>query len=250
MIDKATQMNDRIRSLERVVVAFSGGADSTLLLRLATDILGKENVIGVFAESPFISEADKAFVRDFQGVFEVHILPVNTLTGSVLVNGKDRCAECKTMLFSAVRDYAKSLGVFHVIDGYHCGDVTENSTGLAIADAMGFGHPFIEAAMFKQDIEQLAKMHGYPRQQRRNLCYARHIAFGEFITGEKLAVVSQVSNVLLRYGADPERMMLEKGTVTIQLSVPMDDVRLEAFLGELDSIKSEEKLTFHVEMEA
>lgn len=248
MTDKVFALEARIRSLGRVAIAFSGGADSSLLLRIASEYIGKENVVGIYVETAFAGEVDKEHVRSFQGQYAVHILPLDVLTGEVLVNTKGRCMACRRLIFAAVREYAKSLGFFHVADGFNCDDVTAFSEGLAASDELSFVHPFLEAGFFKDDIVKLGKQRGYPRGEHKGVCYARHIAVGEFITPEKLSVARQVSDILTRFGLDSSCFMLQNGQVTIRAQERMEEACLAAFLSELDHVESQDKLQFHVEM--
>src|SRR2546425_644231 len=141
-----------------VMVAFSGGVDSTLLLKVAYDVLGR-NALGVTGVSPSVSPHEVEEAQSLARQIGVELLLVNTQEmedENYVSNPANRCYFCKTELFSRLLTIAAERGIACVADGFNADDVGDWRPGMKAARARGVRSPLKEAKLTKNDIRQLS----------------------------------------------------------------------------------------------
>jgi len=180
-------------------IAYSGGVDSTLLLKVARDCLG-DRALGVIGRSKTMPRREYEFAvrtAELMGAeFEVVDTCELDLPGFVS-NPPDRCRICKKELFGKLRDAADREGLTWVADGSNLDDRSDYRPGLQAAKEMGVRSPLAEAGFTKEDVRALSRAIGLPTWDKPSkACLSSRFPFGTEITAEKLAAVEEAENFL------------------------------------------------------
>jgi uncharacterized protein len=197
---KLQALKDRLSGLGSVAVAFSGGVDSTLLLKVARDVLG-DNVIAVTASSPVspgweLEEASR-FAEEL-GVRHIVIESGELGMEEFIRNDKNRCYYCKKVRFKGVLDVAKKYGILHVADGSNYDDLGDFRPGMKAAEELGVISPLMDVKMTKPEIRQLSKIYGLPTWDKpAYACLASRISYGQPIDAHKLRMIEKAEELLL-----------------------------------------------------
>ncbi|MFH0730953.1 MAG: ATP-dependent sacrificial sulfur transferase LarE [Pseudomonadota bacterium] len=191
---KLTQLEAVLRRLNRVAVAFSGGVDSTFLLKVARGVLG-QNVLAVTAVSELMPRFERAdAVRLAQLIDVPHVLvETDDLSDPAFTaNPPDKCYLCKKKRFSQLKTFALSKGIEVVVDGTNSDDWRDYRPGEKAAQELGIESPLREAGLGKNDIRQLSRQLGLPTWDKPAFaCLASRIPYYHEITAEKLQQIDE-----------------------------------------------------------
>ena len=201
--DKLQRMQALLREMNSVVVAFSGGIDSTLVLKVAYDALGAQ-AIGVTAVSPTFPDIELEASRRVAAEIGVrHImLPTDQLQIEEFVrNDASRCYHCKTDLYQLLGRLQQDLHLGAVVDGTNVDDLGDDRPGLIAARERGIRSPLVEAELTKAEVRTLAKEFGLSNWDKpAAACLSSRIPRGTAITREKLSRVERAEAALFREG--------------------------------------------------
>ncbi len=201
--DKLHRMQALLKAMNSVVVAFSGGIDSTLVLKVAHDALG-DQAIGVTAVSPTFPDIELDVSRRLAAEIGVrHImLPTDQLQIEDFVrNDANRCYHCKTDLYELLGRLQQDLRLGAIVDGTNVDDLGDHRPGLVAARERGIRSPLLEAGLTKADVRTLAKDLGLSNWDKpAAACLSSRIPRGTVITREKLSRVERAEATLFREG--------------------------------------------------
>ncbi len=189
-----------LRGLERVIVAYSGGADSAFLLRAAVETLGPEKVLAVIGDSPsYPSREGQEALR----LAEEMGVPTRVIqTGEMqdplyAANPGNRCYYCKHALFSQILSIAEAEGYGAVLDGNNADDTGDLRPGLQAARELGVRSPLLEAGLTKAEVRELSRAYGLPTWNKpASACLSSRIPYGTPITPETLHRIEQAEDIL------------------------------------------------------
>lgn len=225
---KMRKLSEYLAGLGSVAVAFSGGVDSTFLLQAAKDVLG-DGVIALTAVSDFFPDRERreadAFCRE-RGIRQIICREEILKVPGVAANPANRCYLCKRALFEMFLAQAKRQGFSHVAEGSNLDDLGDYRPGLQAIAELGILSPLRECGFSKEDIRALSKEMGLPTASKPSYaCLASRFAYGEKITGEKLAMVDQAEQLLLDLGFTQMRVRIHGTLARIEV-LPEDFPRL------------------------
>lgn len=207
---RVSQAKSILKDLEKVVVAFSGGVDSTLLLRLSLDVLGKENVLAVTASSPtFLKEELKeaAFLAKKLGASWLTFKSKEFKNPKFRENPPNRCYYCKKELFSQLKSLAREKGYKNLADGNNADDFKDYRPGLKALKELGVRSPLAEAGLKKEEIRELAKNLGLPNYAKPSLaCLASRFPYYTPLTLKDLKKVAEGESFLRKLGFSQIRL--------------------------------------------
>lgn len=226
-MDKLNKLRSILRSYGSALIAFSGGVDSTFLLKVAVDALGKKNVAAATAKSETYPKEELEESKKLARLIGVRQIIFSTSEIDMPVykkNTPDRCYFCKSELFSKLKQIAKSKGMKIVCDGSNRDDRKDYRPGSRAVKKLGVRSPLDEAGFTKSDIRKFSRKLGLSTWNKPSFaCLASRFPYGETITERKLRLVGEGERVLRRLGFGQIRLRYHGNIARIE--VPKDEIR-------------------------
>jgi uncharacterized protein len=241
--DKSEFLQERLKSLGSLLVAYSGGTDSAYLAYVAYQALG-ERMLAVIADSPSLPRKELADALAFA---ERHHIPVRVLQTHELQkpeyarNDAQRCFHCKSELFMQMEEARQRLGFKHLAYGMNLDDRGEFRPGQKAAELHGALAPLVDAGLSKQEIRMLAREAGLALADKpASACLSSRIEYGRTVTAENLAQVERAEEALhvlgfmqvrVRHHGDLARIEIAREDLVRALTLNMLDAMTDALRG-------------------
>lgn len=221
MTDKELQLKEYLREKGRIAVAFSGGVDSTYLLKTAHDVLG-DNVIAITATSCSFPERElreaKAFCEK-EGIRHRVCASEELDIDGFSKNPANRCYLCKTELFQKIWAIADAEGIPYVAEASNADDEGDYRPGLIAVREQGVLSPLRAFSMTKEEIRAYSRQAGLTTWNKQSFaCLSSRFVYGEEITEEKLGMVDQAEQLLLDLGFYQVRVRIHDKLARIEVS--------------------------------
>lgn len=220
---KFKSLKNSLKKMGKVLIAFSGGVDSSFLLKVALDTLGKENVLAVTADSETYPRAELKEASDLArnlGLDGRHRI-IQTSEFKIKKfseNPPDRCYYCKLELFSKLKRIARENKITYVLDGSNYSDRDDFRPGRKAINKLGVRSPLLESELTKEEIRALSKKLNLPTWNKPAFaCLSSRIPYGENITLEKLNRIEKAEEYLRSSGFSQLRVREHQGIARIEL---------------------------------
>lgn len=207
--------------MKRVVLAYSGGVDSTFLLKIALDTLGKNNVLAIIAKSDTYPKRECDFAKKIARKLNAQFITINTKeveNSSFLKNPINRCYYCKRELFKQLRNIAKKRDYDFVIDGYNYDDRKDLRYGSRAAKELDVRSPLDEAHIGKEDIRRFSRQLNLITWDKPSFaCLASRFPYYDRITKKKLKRIDKAEDFLYKNGFKQVRVRAHGKVARIEL---------------------------------
>ncbi len=218
--EKFTRLKNRLKQMDRVIIAFSGGVDSTFLLKAAS-MSGLKEVLAVTGQSESMPGEEFSFSKEMAGSLNVshRIIRTNELGNSnYSTNPPDRCYYCKKELFGKLKQIAEKEDFPFILDGTNLDDAIDRRPGRRAANEEGVESPLLEAGLTKNEIRELSKAIGLPTWNKpATPCLSSRIPYGQEITAEALERISKAEIFIRKYGVKELRVRNHSEVARIEI---------------------------------
>lgn len=233
--EKFETLKNNIKSLQSVAVAFSGGVDSSFLLKVASDVLGKD-AVAITAHSSTYPERELKEAIEFAKNYSIKqrvIVSEELEVKGFSDNPVNRCYLCKNELFGKIEEIAKEEGVQYILEGSNYDDLGDYRPGLQAVSEHGVLSPLREAMLTKEEIRLLSKEMGLKTWNKQAFaCLSSRFPYGEKITNERLRMIDKAEQLLLDLGFTQVRVRFHKDIARIEVSQEQFEKMLNAEIRE------------------
>ncbi|HIM35470.1 MAG TPA: ATP-dependent sacrificial sulfur transferase LarE [Pseudomonadales bacterium] len=220
LADKHRSLCENIGSLGRVVVAFSGGIDSSLVAHVAASELG-ENALIATSGSASLKRSDLSLTQHLADRWKLNhrVITTDELSKTEYrANPTNRCFYCKTSLYAALQEIAEKERYDYILNGTNTDDLGDHRPGLQAANDFNIRSPLVETGFCKSDIRALAEHLGLENAQKpQAACLSSRFPYGSHITQERLAQVEAAEDVLAALGFTQYRVRHHEEVARIEI---------------------------------
>jgi uncharacterized protein len=217
---KQARLESILRALDSALVAFSGGVDSSFLLRVAADVLGDRltALTSVSPTNPDVDTADAIALARTLGVRHVVVASNELDVPGYAANPTNRCYLCKDRLYDICAAEAQARGIATLLDGVNLDDLGDYRPGLRAAGEHGVRHPLVEAEITKDDLRTLSRALGLASWDRpASPCLSSRFPYGTAISRDGLRMVAAAEDGLRRLGFRTLRVRFHGASARVEL---------------------------------
>jgi uncharacterized protein len=220
MKEKLKHLKEIIKEKDSLMIAFSGGVDSSLVAKIANEVLGEKALAVTLTSDTFSKrelESAKIIAQEIGITHE--IIESSELGNEAFVkNPENRCYYCKKEESAVLKRIAKGKGIKYIADGVNLSDFDEHRPGIKALDEEDIIHPLVEARIKKSDIKAMAKFLGLSNYNMPSTtCLSSRISYGEEITSEKLKRIEEAESFILSLGFRQVRVRCHKDVARIEV---------------------------------
>lgn len=218
--DKLVDLKNGIAGKGKLLVAYSGGVDSSLLAKVANDVLG-DSALAVVLDSETLARCELEQARELAESLGLNyvVAKFSILTDEDFTqNPANRCYICKKKSVDLLKSIAREKGINCIADGVNLSDYMDYRPGIKACDEEGIWHPFVESGITKEDIRSLAQSLGLANWNKpSSACLSSRIPYGERITEGNLGMVEEAEEYLRRSGFGQLRVRAHGQLARIEL---------------------------------
>jgi len=208
--NKIINLKKEIKDRKKLLISFSGGIDSSLLAKVAKDVLGYNNVVCVFFDSELMPRSERKTAEEFlkknRISYRMEKFPIMS-DENFIKNTIIRCYICKKASSRLLKKIAMDEGIEHIADGVNLSDVNDYRPGIIASDEEGVWHPYLDIGINKEEIRAISKMMGLPLWDKpSSACLASRIPFGEEIYKERISMIEEAEGFLKMLGFEDIRV--------------------------------------------
>ena len=205
-----------------MLVTYSGGVDSTFLLKCCVDVLGRENVLAMIGVSPSYPEQEAGEAREYADLIGAEYICVATSEmedADYRRNPRERCYHCKLNLFGIAEEVARKRGIDHILEGSNLDDLDDFRPGRRAVAEKGAKSPILMAGLTKAEVRELSRALGLPTHNKPSLaCLASRIPYGTSIDAPLLKKIERSEAFLKSLGAYQVRVRYHGDLARIEVS--------------------------------
>lgn len=218
-----SRLQEIIRPKERVLVAYSGGVDSALVLKASIDALGRDSVLAIIGSSPSVPEREIRFAEKLAEEMgaSIRIVSTNEMESPGYANnGADRCYFCKTELYGVMDNIRKNEGYRAILNGANLDDMSDYRPGQRAAADWHVFSPLVDAELGKKNIRRIAHILNLSVWDKpASPCLSSRIPYFQQVTPEKLKMVERAEDYLFKKGFREFRVRCHEGFARIEIPV-------------------------------
>lgn len=217
---KFSALKQMLSDMESVLVAFSGGVDSSFLLAVASEVLS-DSVLAVTTHSQVYKSRELTLAKEFASELGVRHLVINAnelQNKQYVANANDRCYHCKHTLFTELLKIAAQEDMRYIVDGSNFDDISDYRPGMTAAAELGIRSPLKDSGLTKGEIRELSKEMQLPTWDKpAEPCLSSRIPYGTSLTIESLSQVEKAEEILTEFGIRQSRVRIHDRIARIEV---------------------------------